>query len=128
MIYTHCEHTCPTIVATMQAIQKALPEQWRDKVGFVLVSLTPDSDTPAVLADFAKQRNLNPDHWTLLTGDASDVRSLAMVLGVKYNMAANNEVSHSNLLSVVDAQGRLLFQEKGLASSAKALAERITQD
>jgi protein SCO1/2 len=128
LIYTHCEHTCPTIIANMQAIQKALPDDLEDKVGFVLVSLTPDSDTPEVLAAFAQRRGLDAKHWTLLTGDQGDVRNLAMVLGVKYKPAADNEVSHSNLLSVIDAQGRLLFQELGLQSSADAVVQRIIQN
>jgi protein SCO1/2 len=128
MIYTHCEHTCPTIVSNMRAIQEALPDQWQDKVRFVLISLTPDSDTPSVLTAFAKRHRLDSKRWTLLTGGPNDVRNLAMVLGVKYKAVTNNEVSHSNILSVIDAQGRLLFQEMGLTTSAKAVAERISQN
>ncbi|WP_341503561.1 SCO family protein [Gallaecimonas sp. GXIMD4217] len=124
MIYTHCLHTCPMIVANMQSVQKALPEGERDKVGFVLVSLTPDSDTPKVLKDFANKRGLGED-WTLLTGTESDVRALALALNIQYKATMDGEVAHSNAVSVLDEQGRLLFQEVGLPQGAKAMAERV---
>lgn len=125
MIYTHCLHTCPTTVATMQAIAKSLPEEERAQVGFVLVSLTPASDTPTVLKAFAEKHHLDPKQWLLLTGDSRDVRTLAMLLGVKYKATPDNEVAHSNLLSVLDEKGRLLFQEVSDLSSVHAVAERI---
>jgi protein SCO1/2 len=49
LIYTHSLHTCPTIVSSMQAIENKLSEKGKQDVGFILVSLTPDTDTPAVL-------------------------------------------------------------------------------
>lgn len=118
MIYTHCLHTCPTIVATMKAVEDKLTPEQKSDVGFVLISLTPDSDTPAVLKDFAQNRKLS-DNWTLLTGDASDVRALSMALNVKYKDTADNEVAHTNLMTVLDGQGRILFQELGIPGKDK---------
>lgn len=125
LIYTHCMHTCPTIVATMQEVQKSLPGNEQDKVGFVLISLTPDSDTPKVLKSFAQRRKLDPKSWTLLTGSEQDVRSLAMALNIKYKKSDDNEVAHSNLMTVLDEEGRILFQEIGDIDKAQETVERI---
>ena len=125
LIYTHCLHTCPTIVSTMQAIEHKLSEAARQHVGFILVSLTPSTDTPAVMHEFAQQRQLNLSHWSLLTGTAEDVRSLAMVLDIKYQNVADNEVNHSNLITVLDQQGRIQFQDLGLLSNASKTAEQL---
>ncbi|WP_018624226.1 SCO family protein [Kangiella aquimarina] len=113
LIYTHCMHTCPTIVATMQNIEKQLPEEVLANTEFVLVSLTPNSDTPKVLKEFAEKRRLDPKRWTLLTGDKQDVRSLAMALNVRYKKSEDNEVAHSNVFTLLDEKGRIVFQEVG---------------
>jgi protein SCO1/2 len=119
LIYTHCLHTCPTIVSTMQAIEHKLSQDEQKNVGFILVSLTPDTDTSEVLQDFAQKRKLNLNNWSLLTGSAEDVRSLAMVLDVKYQNVADNEVNHSNLMTGLDSQGRIKFQEIGVINNAE---------
>jgi len=119
LIYTHCLHTCPTIVSTMQSIEHKLSDDENQNVGYILVSLTPDTDTPAVMRDFAIKRKLNMNRWTLLTGSAEDVRSLAMVLDVKYQNVADNEVNHSNLITGLDRQGRIKFQEIGVMDNAE---------
>jgi len=59
------------------------------------------------------------NRWTLLTGSAEDVRSLAMVLDVKYQNVADNEVNHSNLITGLDRQGRIKFQEIGVMDNAE---------
>jgi len=125
MIYTHCLHTCPTIVATMQALERKIPEAQRRKYGFVLVSLTPESDTPAVLKEFAKSRKLDEKRWTLLTAKSGDVRNLAMALNVQYKNMEDNEVAHSNVYTILDEQGRFIFQEIGDISKVDSVIERM---
>ena len=66
LIYTHCLHTCPTIVSTMQSIENKLSEDEKQNVGFILVSLTPDTDTPEVMRDFAQKRKLNMNNWWMI--------------------------------------------------------------
>jgi protein SCO1 len=124
LIYTHCLHTCPTIVSTMKAIESQLKDA-KKEAGFVLVSLSPDSDTPKILKEFAEVRELSESSWTLLTGTASDVRSLAMLLNIKYKATEDNEIAHSNVFTVVDEKGRIIFQEKGRIDKATEAAERI---
>ncbi|WP_299083673.1 SCO family protein [uncultured Paraglaciecola sp.] len=125
LIYTHCLHTCPTIVSTMQAIEHKLSAAEKQDLGFILVSLTPDTDTPAVLREFAQKRQLNTDNWSLLTGSDEDVRSLAMVLNIRYQNVADNEVNHSNLISGLDSQGRLKFQEIGELGNAEKAVQSL---
>ncbi len=126
MIYTHCLHTCPTIVSTMQAIEKQyVSKSNKEPIGFVLISLTPDSDTPKALKAFAKERKLSSQHWTLLTGDMSDVRNLAMALNVKFKNTEDNEVAHSNLITALNASGKVLFQEQGEISKVSTIIQKL---
>ena len=125
LIYTHCLHTCPTIVSTMQAIEHKLSDDEKQDVEYILISLTPDTDTPQVMRDFAQQRKLNLNSWSLLTGSAEDVRDLAMVLNIKYQNVADNEVNHSNIITGLDSQGRIKFQDIGVISNAEKLAQQL---
>ncbi|WP_246589645.1 SCO family protein [Marinobacterium ramblicola] len=125
LIWEWTEDFNSTLVADLQRVEKALPEVWRDKVGFVLVSLTPEQDSAETLREFADKRNLNLSRWELLRGTAEDVRSLAMALDIKYKRIANGEMAHSNKFVVLDEQGRVLFSETGLPEGPDAMVKRL---
>ena len=125
MIYTSCEHVCPMIVSAMKELETNLSESTAAEVEFLLVSFTPDTDTPQVMTEYAERHNLDQERWTLLRGDDGDVRNLAMTLGVRYEVVSDTEVNHSNLISVLDEQGRLIFQGAGSFEDARNLAGQI---
>ncbi|AEY02289.1 hypothetical protein GU3_12670 [Oceanimonas sp. GK1] len=123
-IYTDCVTACPVIVSELKRIQQALSPARRERLGFVLVSLTPGVDTPKVMAHFAGKHGLD-EHWTLLSGQDDQVRTLAMVLNIKYMGLADGEIAHSNAITALDEQGRLLFQQSGLPGGPEAVLERM---
>lgn len=123
MTYTSCQHTCPTIVSNMQAIENQLSTPERDEVKFVLVSLMPTTDTPDVLKAYAEKRGL--DGWLLLSGNDEDVRTLAMVLDVKYVPAGEAEISHSNLITILDTQGRVEHKIQGTSLNLDSAVEYL---
>ena len=90
-----------------------------------VVVITPDTDTSEVMKEYSTKNDLGPETWTLLRGDKNQVRNLAMVLGVKYQLLENNEVNHSNLVSVIDEKGRLSFQGSGALSESSKITEQI---
>lgn len=123
-IYTDCATACPVIVSDLKRIQQALTPAQQQQLGFVLVSLTPGVDTPRVMAHFAGKRRLD-EHWTLLSGNNDQVRTLAMALNIKYTGLANGEVAHSNAITALDEQGRILFQQSGLPGGPEAVIEKM---
>lgn len=125
MVYTHCEHTCPTIVKTMRDVQKALPENLKDKVGFVLVSFTPRSDTPPVFKAFGEKFGVD-DKWNLLTGNDRLVRKLAMTMNIQYRpMANSDQIAHSNTITVLNEEGEIVYQLKGFQAGIKPILEAL---
>ncbi|HEU0302445.1 MAG TPA: SCO family protein [Longimicrobium sp.] len=125
MVYTHCTHTCPAIVAELKRLEAALPVEERGRVGFALVSLDPERDDAAQLASFAASLRLDPARWTLLTGDADGVRELAAVLGIRYRAEADAQISHSNTYLVLDAEGRIAHRQEGVGRGTEAPLARI---
>ena len=80
----------------MKRVEKQVPMNFRDKIGFVLVSLTPDTDYPKTLKAFAEKKGLNPN-WKVLRGNNELVRTLSNVLNGRYKVAKDGDVAHSNL-------------------------------
>lgn len=119
MTYTHCEFSCPLIVADMKSIIDEVPADEKTRVGLVLLSIDPDRDTPEVMKTFAATKGLSPDQWTLLRGEADDVMEMAALLGMRYKKMPDGEFAHSNIITLLSLRGEIVYQQKGLG-----LAER----
>ena len=86
-----------------------------------------ERDTPEVLNAYRNARNLSGDQWTLLHGRPEDVRELALVLGVKYRKDASGQFSHSNFITLLDADGEITYQQTSLDNSADELSKHLAQ-
>lgn len=124
MVYTNCAYACPRLLVDMKRIEAELGARAED-VGFVIVSIDPERDTPARLAEFGDGARLDPARWTLLTGDDHAVRELAAVLGVQYRTAAPGEFVHSNLLTVLAPDGTPVHRQEGLGAEPTATLDVI---
>lgn len=113
MFFAQCHTACPILVHDLRRIEAALPEKVRSQVNFALVSFDTERDTPEALATFRKNNKL-PDTWNLLTGGKDDVLELAALLGVKYRKEPTGQFAHSNIITVLDAEGEVIMQQVGL--------------
>lgn len=127
MIYTSCKAACPRLVADMKNIARQVPEEKKNDVQYVLVSIDPETDTPEKLKAFAVTNGMDGEEWTFLQGDESSVREFANVLAVKYNEISPMDFSHSNIISVFDPRGELVHQQEGLGVDSKATVDRIIE-
>jgi protein SCO1 len=114
MFFANCQFACPIIVNDMKRIEAALPAQLRGSVGFTLVSFDSERDTPAALAEYRRTRDLPPKNWTLMQGRPDDVRELADLFGVKFKANATGQFAHSNIITILNAQGEIVHQQVGL--------------
>jgi protein SCO1/2 len=113
MFFASCTYACPMIVADMSRIRDELPADLRDRATLVLVSFDTVRDTPESLNRYRKDRQLNKQ-WTLLRGDDGAVRELAALLGVKFKEEAAGQFAHSNIISILNAEGEVVHQRAGL--------------
>jgi protein SCO1/2 len=114
MFFANCQYACPIIVNDMRRIEAALPPERRDDVGFTLVSFDSKRDTPATLAAYRQIRRLPANRWTLLHGEPDEVLELAALLGVRYKEDAQGQFAHSNVITILNAQGEIVHQQVGL--------------
>jgi len=125
MIYTSCKAACPRLIADMRNIEKQVPEEYLDKTKFIMVSIDPETDTPDRLNAFAKENEMEDDHWMFLRGTLEDTREFATVLAVSYKKISPIDFSHSNIISVFDEEGVLVHQQEGLGVDNTETVEAI---
>jgi len=131
MFFANCQAACPLLVHDMKRIEEGLPPEIRDRVGFTLVTIDPERDTPAALNSYRQRVELDAQRWILLRGQPEDIQELAMLLGVKYKRETSGQFAHSNLITVLDPEGKIIHQQIGLGQSpeqALAVIQRIASD
>jgi protein SCO1/2 len=133
-IYTHCPDICPMTTHNMYLTEKQLKEDGINDVKFVAISFDPDRDSPEVLKKFAEIRELDFKTWTLLTGEKSTVNDLMKRFDVKaiktdesIDEEGNSEYSmmHTDRISLIDENGRLLKNYKGSTLNIEELVNDI---
>ncbi|WP_459926164.1 SCO family protein [Flavobacterium covae] len=127
MIYTSCKAACPRLVADMRDIESKIPKNKLTQLNFVLVSIDPENDTPERLKKFAKDNLMKAPHWTFLQGNPNTVQEFANVLAVKYKKISPMDFSHSNIISVFNKNGELIYQQEGLGVNNENTIHKITE-
>jgi protein SCO1/2 len=127
MFFASCQGACPLLVHQMLDVAGSLPPTARTNVGFVLVTFDTELDTLSALHDYRASRKLAETQWTLLRGNPEDTRELALVLGVKYRKDARGQFSHSNLITILNAEGEIVLQQTGLNQPPEELVRKLDQ-
>ncbi|HFL8824309.1 MAG TPA: SCO family protein [Candidatus Azoamicus sp. OHIO1] len=117
MIYTNCKTICPIIISNMKFIEKIIPNDVINDVGFTLISLDPDRDTTSNLEKFFLEKRLNSNRWRLFKASKSDTMKIALAVGIKYRREKGDEYTHSNLIVVLDKSGVIKLHHQGLDKS-----------
>jgi len=128
MIYTSCKAACPRLVADMRDIESKLDKKTEQNVKLILVSIDPKTDTPERLKAFAIENHMNQEPWTFLRSSEENTREFAAVLAVNYKQISPIDFSHSNIISVFNPEGELIFQQEGLGVNNEKTIEAINQE
>jgi protein SCO1/2 len=112
-IYTGCPDICPLLTQKMVEVQDELGAIFGAKVAFVSISLDPEHDTPEVLKDYAQFWGARLDGWSFLTGSPDAVGEVARRYGVFFSKREDGGVDHTQLTTLVDADGQMRVQYLG---------------
>src|SRR5690606_8144066 len=116
MFYTSCQYVCPLIVDSGKAVERALDEGERARLGILLVSMAPARADPEALMSVARKRKLDPARWSLASPAPDQVRGVAGVLGVRYRQLADGEFNHTSALVLLDRDGRIVARTEQIGS------------
>ena len=112
-IYTYCPDVCPLLTQKMVEVQNALGMDFGPRIVFVSITLDPERDTSAVLKDYAKAWEANPDGWFFLTGPIETIRSVTRRYGVYAKKQEDGSIDHTELTSLIDRDGQIRVQYAG---------------
>ena len=124
MVYTSCTMTCPVITGEMLAVQTMLPPAVRARTTFILATFDPARDNAPRMRAFATRMQLD-GQWRVLSGSPAATRRLAVLLGVSYRQLPSGDFDHSNLITVLDADGVPRHQEVRIPPDRARLARAI---
>ncbi len=125
-IYTRCPGPCPTLTGVHLEAWKALPDDLRDRVRFVSISIDPEHDTPEALDAYAKARGADRPGWSFLTGETERVEEVLRGFGIGKVLEPDGEIDHIVATFLVDPEGRIVKRYVGLEHEASALALDLT--
>lgn len=129
--FASCKGFCPVMVRNIKDVAsnvRGIPN-----AQFVLLTVDPEHDTPAVLKNFAQRMKI--EDWTLLTGPQSEIYAIAretfanQAFQRKSDGTERNFV-HSENLYVIDTEGRLRAvlnaNRQGQAAEAFRVARELS--
>jgi protein SCO1/2 len=122
MFFSRCDDICPMLTGQLKLLERELSASLRQRSGFVLVTLDPESDDAESLADHRRRMGYSRDNWILLRGRADDTRELANILGVTYMpKKEDGQIDHNGLIVILDAQGRIVEKTSSITDRAAFL-------
>jgi len=121
-IYTRCPlpDVCPRLSANFARLQKRLGA----RVALLSITLDPEYDTPAVLSDYARRYEADPNIWRFLTGPPDDVQKVAGHFGVVY-WPEENAITHTSSTALIDRDGRLAALMEGSSFTSQQLLDLV---
>jgi protein SCO1/2 len=112
LFFTSCSAVCPVLSKNMASVYRSY--QLDDRVHFVSITVNPDTDTPEILAAYAKRYNADPKRWHFLTGPIEKVQKLSIEslrIGNK-----DEPVFHNTHFVLVDTQGWIRGYYDGMSA------------
>lgn len=125
--YTFCPDVCPTELQVMSAALEALPPAKAAQITPILVSIDPERDTPAKLAEYVA--NFHP-RLVGLTGTPEQVRAAAKAYKVYFKKAndpdssAGYAMDHSSIVYLMGPDGYFL-KHFAYGTSSKKMARTL---
>lgn len=123
--YTHCPDICPTNLLTYAQSMSMLTPEEQAKAAVIFVSVDPERDTPAILAEYVTL--FNPQFIGLSSADTAVLTRVMQAYKVTATRVERDDgdyvMDHSTGSYLIDAKGQVrLYEPHGIS------AEDLTHD
>ncbi len=104
--------TCPSICKNMAVQKQFLQDAFADQPLFQIVShsVNPEKDSVSVLAEYANLNNVDYTKWKLLTGEKSEIYTLArtsFLVARAPTESIEHDFIHTENFVLIDQKGRI---------------------
>jgi protein SCO1/2 len=115
-IFTSCQAICPVMSATFGQLARKLGAD-HDRVRLISVSIDPETDTPAVLREYASRFHAGPE-WTFVTGGREDIAAIQKA----FANFQRNKMEHVAVYFLRPPHAREWIRIEGAVTSADLFA------
>jgi protein SCO1/2 len=128
--FTSCGTVCPPIMAEMGAIGDGLAARG-NPTRLVSITVDPENDSPARLAEYAKKLEADPVRWSFLTGSYPLVKEVVVKRLMTHMGEAEAgpgglvDIAHGSHALVIDAAGRLRGVHEPVAEGREDLLDTL---
>ncbi len=110
-VYARCGATCPLVLAQIKRVTSRLTQAQQAQVHILAVTLDPEHDTQAVLAELAESHGVYAPAFHMLTGSSREVATALSQIGILRTWNAERGViDHNNVFLVLDRDGALAYR------------------
>jgi len=121
MEYSACRFVCSVYWRRLVELQKAADARAM-KVQFVILSIDPEHDSPALWRDYRKARDLTRENWHFLTGTRPMTTRAAAFLGERW-WFDEGHLMHDFRIARLDGAGRVAATMTTFAQPVEALLD-----
>lgn len=106
--FTSCKTECPAIMAAAERVSHALDKAGAIAEGVRLVSFSvdPEYDSAEVLAEYAKEHQIEPKRWRLLTGPRPEIEKVVIGKSQKNKDGAVDQFGFATAMGGRDANSK----------------------
>lgn len=116
-IFTSCTTICPVMTSTFREVERQLGPE-REQVQLVSISIDPEYDTPARLAEYARARGAG-EPWIFLTGDLVSIRKTQTA----FDAYRGNKMNHVPITFLRAAPDKPWLRIDGFAAASDIMRE-----
>ena len=116
-IFVSCSSICPMLSHEFAMVQTKLGKN-KQKVHLISVSIDPENDTPAKLAEYGKKFKAGPD-WDYYTGTLE----ASIAIQKAFHYFRGDKMNHSSAIFMRAAPGKPWVRLEGFASSDAVINE-----
>jgi protein SCO1/2 len=125
MFYGSCPMTCPLLIETLRATERASSAQQQAELRVLLISIDPEHDTVESLQALARSRRVDSSRWTLARTDEASVRKIAAILNIQHRRLPDGNYNHSSVISLLNRQGEIVARSSVLGKADEALLREL---
>ena len=120
--YSRCSDLCPRLRSSLSQVRAAFAGDSR--LLLVSHSITPNTDTPEMLAAYAKTNQIDGAGWKLLTGPAPVIEALEHQGYLVPRARSDQPAMHSEMLVLLDPHQRVRGVYNGTLQTELGFLER----
>lgn len=116
LMFTSCTTTCPIQAAIFGRVQSRIPDMAGRKLQLLSLSIDPKTDTPKAMSAWLRRFHAGPA-WIAAAPALADAQRLRDFFG-----KGSDSADHSNQVSILDRQGRLVWRTFELPAAEEIVA------